>query len=446
MASPFLGGRINIGVQPYIPPAPPPGGSGLFDTSGSIRRGLEERAAQATQGAGQAALQALFGYGPGTPGTAINPISPSQAGITEITKSPDIELDLNNLLGRARTTNQAELVREPRSVRADTALQEAFARFRGDTQNTDQSLRDFVDEFLSVRPQQREAAQEDVAALAKFFGGAEDPSSLAGQLAGNLDARRRAVAQNVRRALGTVERSGKVGRLLGGNSSYLQRQLLDSAAAILADEARQGADIGRSNILDVAGIQAGTAGRRQSILDDLVRSGLLPVQAQQAVTTNQLAQLAQLLGPEMANTIVERRGDQLARELGLLGGAAGLRDQLRAYLTQAPTIDTGKFNYLPFDEGQDFDLDSLARLLGVTGGQNLPTLTDQSGQSVAGQTYNPLYDTLGSGTDVGAGSLASLLGLEGTTFETPEGEFIRGPYGNQAVGPDRLTDLQRLFD
>lgn len=404
-----------FGNAPYVPPAPTiyTYGSRLGRPNSSnigafgAERQIDEIFLPALQQRGDAARQALINANllsrqSGSPPTptgmpVAGAIPPTQAGpftSVALTKDPEIEQFVNELMARIGSANTSELVREPRSTRLGEAVGNAYERFQGDVNNTRQSLEDFNREFLAVRPQETEILAQETGAIGNFFGDASDPNSLISQLNRIAEDRARAVGTVSATDRANVERLAKGNMLTGNRSSYLTNQVFNVLQNLRAEEARQQADLARANLLGVANLQAGTAGRRGDLISQYLATGLVPLSAQQQVSTNELARLGQLGNIDLSNLLLERGGDQIARDAGLValinqlrrGGAPIRYEGLQQTLptTRFPSVDFGGGPVGPTaDYGQMLDA-----LLGL---QNIPYAA-----TPAGPTQPALNTTAGA--------------------------------------------------
>ena len=390
---------------------------------------------------------------------------PSTSGMTAggpvravtLSKDPELEQDLLNILSDTRNTDFTTLTRQPRSSRLGDELGNAFARFRGSTDDATQSVRDFVEDFLSVRPEQKKLANTEIGTVNRILG--SGAGSLSGDLGESLDRRMLGQSEVTKRLLNQLTRANKI---RGTESSYGQREASRSAGDVLLQDALARQEMERRNLMDVASLQTNVLGRGDDILAQYNAQGLLPYQAQQALASGNIANLAGLGQVELGNTLLTRPADDLAQRLALLNAASqarrgiryeGLEGQFNNVLPRAQ-------NYSPLDPTSGIDVNELLAYLNEQG-QGYPPLGTTSG-SLSPQAMNPaneqqLYDLLnyqaeaGSGLpiDYGAGSPASSLGLPGTSRTNSFGQnFIMSPRtrGYLPVGPDGLTDEQRYYD
>lgn len=269
-------------------------------------------------------------------------------------KNPAIQAAIDSNLGMVNSLSN-DFSKNPfvtrtnvKSAEQESRIGAAGQRFDADVSNNRQSLADFTTQFLTNTPKVNAATDQDVNAIGEYYGGANSVQSNLDRMA---NAKKAAVAANVSRALATAQRNANIGRLVSGDSSYLDQQYLDTAGGILANEASQDADLRRANYLGVKDAQTRLAGSRQGLIDASASRLLQPIQANTALGNSELGQAAQLGGLLNQNNLytLDSPEMQLQRRLGLLGNVSQLDLANNQYGLRAPYgADTR--GYLPIQD------------------------------------------------------------------------------------------------
>lgn len=182
-------------------------------------------------------------------------------------------------------------------------MQQAWQTNTGNQGQVNQSLADFTKNYLAQTPAVKGYADQETAAIGKFYG------SGAGSVSGDLAAieARRANAIN-RAAAGAVRqasRSNTLRRMGSGNNSANDRLYAQMLMGIAADSAQQQTANDASNYRYVADNQRGLAGARQKLLSDLAMRDLAPADAALSYQSRGLSNLGSLAGLENSNTIYD---------------------------------------------------------------------------------------------------------------------------------------------
>lgn len=321
-------------------------------------------------------------FGPQTGAT--NPFDPQ---VYIKTKDPELETAVQSILDRITGSNVNEITRDVRSPEIQSLIQSAIGNYGADTAESRAALEKFTRDYLGAGTGIAETVGRESDAIARVFGDASDPTSLISEFTRQADAANQAQGAIASRDIGDLVRGGKLAQFTGGRSSYVNKQLMDTAANILAQQAVRDAQTRRQNTLDVLNAQNTFAGRTQSAQEALASRGALPLQLAEALRSSNFSNLANLANTGLANTVTERVGDQLLRELGLVGGVRDLRSNLRFEgLTKdlQPDISgTIPFSLAPPQVSTGFSMQDLLGILGMVGGQNqgnaqsVTNLTDQ---------------------------------------------------------------------
>lgn len=199
-------------------------------------------------------------------------------------------------------------------------------------QQADQSLTDFTDQYLKMRPAMRGALDTESAAIGNVYG--SGPGSLSSDLASARTARAAAVRGATSSALARASRANNLARMNSGPSSYLDRLLAQEYARISSGAAADQADQAHADALGLADRRASLAGRRNLLAGQYLDQSLSPAEA--AYRFDNLAQsdLGNIGQLENANTIydVTTPEDRTARQLRLLDTLSNLDQRYQSTL------------------------------------------------------------------------------------------------------------------
>lgn len=247
-----------------------------------------------------------------------------------VTKNPGIQSAVDSILGRVSALPTDPNV-NPNVTRANVKdpataarITSAGSRFDADVSNTRQSFADFVKNYSAGLAESQKQLGTESASLDSVYD--TGPGGLEAKLAAMANARRLAVTTAAQRAMRAAGGRANSARLLGGDSSYLDAQMLSEMGGIGADAAREKADLDRLNLLGVTDARSRLLGTRGNALMNLVQRGLLPVQAGQQLAGNELAQLSGLSNLTNANTFfnLDSPDAMLSRQLGLLSQTSSI--------------------------------------------------------------------------------------------------------------------------
>lgn len=215
-------------------------------------------------------------------------------------------------------------VRDPATA---TRIGAAGQRFDVDVNDTRQSFTDFTRAFREAQPQAQQFFDEEAGAIGRVYD--QGPAGVQGQLNRLSAQRQAAITTQAQRAMRNALASTNAGRMLTGDSGYLDAVLADATGNIGAQAARERFDLDRLNLLGVTDMQTRLGGRRGTLQDAMLSRGLLPIEAQQRLAGNELAQLAGLSNLTNSNTFfnLDSPEQMLARQLGLLGQTAQIDDR-----------------------------------------------------------------------------------------------------------------------
>lgn len=259
-----------------------------------------------------------------------------------------------------------------------------------------------------------------------------------GGLQSTLDAqaaaRGRAVNQSAQFALGRVNQANSLASMVGGNSSYLNKQMLDSAAQIRANEAIQQSDLARSNTQYVLGQQASLNGVRNRNNDYLSNRQMVPVQYLQQLGNSEDSRLAGLGSMDLSNNIYTTPSEQGSQRASMLSALSNINNSNNFYQTDSAQQDLARRTAI------------LAQLQGVNNQNNFyglqtPYQPDYSGYSTnfgGGQNYgrnnNGYYN--GAGYQVNNASVGGGGGGNGLASNTAA---PAANWGQQAYNPNNYA-------
>lgn len=213
----------------------------------------------------------------------------------------------------------------------------AYSQADADKQANRQQFNQFTNLFNSQTPGVTANVNQENNALGQVYNG-----GLQGTLDAQAAARAAAVNQSAQFALGRVNANNSLASMVGGNSSYLNKQMLDSAAQIRANEAIQQADLARSNTQYVLGQQAALNGVRDKNLDYLSNRQMVPVNYLQQLGSAEDARLAGIGGMDLSNNIYTTPYEQGSQRAGLLGQLSGLYNSNNFYQTDSAQQDLAR--------------------------------------------------------------------------------------------------------
>lgn len=199
----------------------------------------------------------------------------------------------------------------------------AWNQLNSQVASQQQPLADFVRNFYASDPAAKANLNQENTALGGFYNGGVlgDLNRLTNRSAGA----RNAVLQQ---AIGSASRGNNLLRQQQGNSSFADQQLLNTVGQLASQGAVMDANERRNNYLTQLQGQQGLAGQRNRLLNDYLGRNLVPIQAQQQVFGNDLANMGSLANLENQNTVynVQTPEQLIAQRLGLLGQGQNLTD------------------------------------------------------------------------------------------------------------------------
>lgn len=277
---------------------------------------------------------------PGQSAPAVAGSEPNPFSVVSNPKNTQITSLLDKVLAQASNSLTPDMNKNPYSLYSNEkdaqqgqAIAGARDRFGNATAQTQQQLADFTKDYLAGNTQARDFAAQETGSLGGYYNGGvqNDLNRLARE-------REMAVARSTERALDRARGSLNQQRFMSGDSSRLQSQYLNTLTDVLANEARQQADLNRANYLTVRSGADANAGRRQQILDNSLSRGLVPLNASYAQSAAELSQLGALGNLTGQNNVynMDTPESRMARQLGVLGQASNLDQQNTFYTLRRP--------------------------------------------------------------------------------------------------------------
>lgn len=169
-----------------------------------------------------------------------------------------------------------------------------------------QSLTEFTAALLKEKPAREGAYRDESNFLGSLFSEGGQGSAKA-----ELDriARQRAAAGNeaARMATRGALRNYNVGRMTGGDSSYLDRSYVDTLARIANENAQRYGDSQLSNFQYLTGLRNNNVGRRNQLLDQYLNDLLTQTQGYNSLIRDDASTLGQLGALSSLSTVPNNR-------------------------------------------------------------------------------------------------------------------------------------------
>ena len=256
--------------------------------------------------------------------TATGSSSAGGLPLLQTSKSTAGNAALDAALGRASNLNVTPDPAQNARVAAGGAAYDANAAKSG------QSLSDWTAKFMAGDAEAQANQQQESGAIGNWYGNSSDPNSVISSLNKLATQRNQAIQGSLSRALSTANRNTNAANLgFGGGSSYTNQAFQDTAAGVLAQAAKENADLNRANYLQVAQAQPQLAGVRAGLLNNYLMRGVTPIQVGQTVTGNNLGQLGQMSAISGQNQMLPAQLQ--GAQMGLLGNYADTLNRLNIF-------------------------------------------------------------------------------------------------------------------
>lgn len=313
-------GTARMPASPSYPIQVAPGVEPLFQTVNNVKSPEF-----------QAQINSLL---PQVNGTAFDPnVNPNV--VRQNTKNPALQAVINNL---AANPNAAVNPREfEKSAQFGAGINAGFQQFASDKVANRAQFDEFKNLFTAQTPEVTGNVNQENSAISRVFDG-----RLAGDLQTNANNRSAAVATNVRRSLDNLGRNNALLRMGGGDGSYANQQYLTSAQGVLADEARQKADLERNNLLYVLGQQGNFMGARNRGLDYLSNRQTIPIDLLTRMGANEDSRLFGLGAAAHSNNIYTTPAEQASQKTAMLSQLAQLDTLNNFYQLDSPQADLAR--------------------------------------------------------------------------------------------------------
>lgn len=334
---------------------------GWYDTSGSVKRGLAAKEEALRNRAWENWLNAS------NPGTQEVP-DPTLVSQTKNQQIADALKGTVSAVGGLSTNpnvKQGALQSYTKSAPIQSAIDKALSQWNLDSSNSAQSVADFAKNWMASQGRAEANANEEAGQIGRIWSGdlenrmAGVRSRLSSDLAAVRNAEKIGNIQALQRRLGSVALTAKLGDLAGGTDSYISKLALDAAqkASITNDLAL--AEQQRKDILGLAGMeredigtllnaQLKTAGLRQTLLDNVIKRGLVPAEVANQFSTQDLQRLAAITNMTGQNTFYDFQSapDLVAKKLAALGAATNISNANTIFGLKQPSVPDTR-GYLP---------------------------------------------------------------------------------------------------
>lgn len=184
-----------------------------------------------------------------------------------------------------------------------------------------QSLTQFVKEAYAAQGQNKQALQQETAALDKIF---STQGGLVNELADARAKRKAGVMMNTKLALDRARRGNNLSRMMSGNNSYNDRLYAQMLANVGANEAIAGAERESDDLRYLTNTRLGATGRRGALSNSYLDSLLNTNRGVNASARDDLSVLEQIAQMEDRNSVYETPLMALQREMAMRDGLAGL--------------------------------------------------------------------------------------------------------------------------
>lgn len=264
----------------------------------------------------------------------------------------------------------------------------------------DQSISEFVQELIASKPKNQAALRQEQAAIDRTYTGG--PGSLESDLADTRTRRARAVRAATASALNRARRENNVNRMMGGNSSYLDRAYGDNLGRILTEQALQNSGLEREDLQYLQGQRMGLLGQRRNLGQQYLDDILMPNRTLNALQGQEQDLVAGIGNLEDANTYYDYLTPERAFALRMSG--LDMIDRLEGMQQPVPWSVPGEGPYMEpgYDEPLYYPVAAPAAAPAPVAG---PSVADHPSyqflDSLARQSvYNPsLYGSTAVPTD-----------------------------------------------
>lgn len=185
------------------------------------------------------------------------------------------------------------------------------------------ALTRFVQDAYARSAGASKALDQENRALDKVF----SDKGLVNELATSRAKRMAAVLMRGKAAMDMAKRQNNVARMMGGNSSYLDRAYSDALAKINVGSAIENSDLERGDIQYVQGQRMGALGARDNLLRNYLSTSRIPYTAQRDFLMDNAQMTGTLAELEDRNNIYETPEQRLMREIRMAEGTDYLNNR-----------------------------------------------------------------------------------------------------------------------
>lgn len=255
-------------------------------------------------------------------------------------KSPSIQSGIDAILASAKKqewdplTNTYVTRENVKSQPVQNQINSAVNRYGVDVNNNNQSLKDFINTWQAGNAEAIANQKRDSAAINRVY----DPNGLQADLAGNARDQAVRFRQDLNMKLAQSNNATNRARMLRGDSSYLDAQNQGFLSDAVLKEGLLNPQLGRSNILELASQRAGLAGRSNTLLDQALGRGQVPLTLSQMVQGNDASRLGNLTNTNAANNFytLDSATQQAQQQAQLMAMIQSLNNQNNFYGLRQP--------------------------------------------------------------------------------------------------------------
>jgi hypothetical protein len=255
-------------------------------------------------------------------------------------KSAPIQSGVDAILARAKAlafdpvTNTYVTRENVKSAPVQGQISSAINQYGLDVNNSRQSLKDFVTQWQMGNAEAIANQKRDAASINRVY----DPAGLEADLNRNARDQSIGLRQNLNLQLAQAGGSANRARMLRGDSSYIDAQNQGAISDAVAREALANSQLGRQNILELANRRDSNAGRANTLLDQALGRGQVPLTLQQMIYGNEASRLGTLTNTNNANNFynLDSPTQQASQEAQLMAAIQALNNQNNFYGLGAP--------------------------------------------------------------------------------------------------------------
>jgi hypothetical protein len=229
----------------------------------------------------------------------------------------------------------------------------AGGRFDNDVLANRQSLEEFTKNYLGGDGTAKNFMQQETGAIGNIYGAANDPNSMAYNLAKIRNDQSLAVNRDANNQMRNALAQTKLNSLMGVNDSSVDAALMNAAGNIASQAALTNAGQARTDYMSLLNAQSQMAGRRSGLQDDYLKRSLVPMDVRMRLGANELGQANQLGQMNLANNFynLDSPEQMYSRKMGLLGQYQDMDLRNNFYGLKKPYENNGNGYYFPNQGG-----------------------------------------------------------------------------------------------